>query len=157
VPTRRGATRGQDGDLRLLRPAEGCDVDALARPLRVYYRIECKSVVDVQAAIQQIGAIYVSARAHDGWDRVPGVDPAPPSHADLPLIPPTQSRKSGGATRSHSSATTSAASSPRTPGANAGARVAMPAFVRRLGGLRHRRAGLRAGRAAGTGAPSASS
>jgi hypothetical protein len=88
--------RGKDGDVRPLRPAEGWDVDAVSRPLGVYYRIERKSVVDVQAAIQQIGAVYVSARAHDGWDRVPDVGKAPRSHADLPLIPPARSRKTGG-------------------------------------------------------------
>jgi hypothetical protein len=82
--------------VRLLRPAEGWDIDAVSRPLGVYYRIERKSVVDMQAAIQQIGAVYVSARAHDGWDRVPEVGKAPRSHADLPLIPPARSRKTGG-------------------------------------------------------------
>ena len=78
--------RGKDGDVRLLKPAEGWDVDAVTRPLGVYYRLNRKSVVDMQAAIQQIGALYVSARAHDGWDRVPEVGQAPRAHGDLPLI-----------------------------------------------------------------------
>ena len=89
--------RAKDGDVRLLLPAPGWDVDAVARPLGVYYRIERKSVVAMQAAVQQIGAVYVSARAHDGWDRVETIDKSPHSHADLPLIPPpADPRKTGG-------------------------------------------------------------
>lgn len=89
--------RGKDGDVRLLLPGEGWDVDAVSRPLGVYYRVDRKSVVDIQAAIQQIGAVYVSARAHDGWDRVTASNKAPKSHADLPLIPPVADpRKTGG-------------------------------------------------------------
>ena len=43
-------------------------LDALARPLGTYYRIDKNSVTDLQAAILEIGAIYVSASVHDGWD-----------------------------------------------------------------------------------------
>jgi hypothetical protein len=89
--------RGKDGDVRLLRPAEGWDVDAVSRPLGVYYRVNGKSVVDMQSAIEQIGAVYVSARIHDGWDRVPEVAKAPRSHGELPLIPPAADpRRTGG-------------------------------------------------------------
>lgn len=41
--------------------------DAVKRPLGVYYRIEKQSVVDLQSAICQTGAIYVSAKVHGGW------------------------------------------------------------------------------------------
>ena len=89
--------RGKDGDVRLLKPDEGWDIDAVTRPLGVYYRLNRKSVVDMQAAIQQIGAVYVSARVHDGWDHVPEVNQTPRAHAKLPLIPPpADPRNTGG-------------------------------------------------------------
>ncbi len=43
------------------------DVDALARTLGVYYRVDVRSVVDLQAAIHHNGAVYVSATVHEGW------------------------------------------------------------------------------------------
>lgn len=65
------------------------ELDALKHPLGVYYRVDKRSVVEMQAAINEIGAIYVSARVHDGWDRVARLDQAPGSHdeAELPTIP----------------------------------------------------------------------
>jgi hypothetical protein len=33
----------------------------------VYYRIDTRSVVDMQSAIRETGAIYVSATVHEGW------------------------------------------------------------------------------------------
>ena len=64
--------------------------DALRHPLGVYYRIDKASVVDLQAAIVNIGAVYVSARVHDGWQRVASRRTAPRSHSEseLPSIPP---------------------------------------------------------------------
>ena len=35
--------------------------------LGVYYRIDTKVIADVQAAIVEAGAVFVSARTHDGW------------------------------------------------------------------------------------------
>ena len=49
-------------------PKAGWDIDAVTRPLGVYYRVDKASVVDMQAALNDIGAIYVSADVHDGWD-----------------------------------------------------------------------------------------
>ncbi len=43
-----------------VRPKPGWEEDALTRPLGVYYRINKDSVVDMQAAIKEVGAIYVS-------------------------------------------------------------------------------------------------
>jgi hypothetical protein len=65
------------------------ELDALRHPLGVYYRVNRRSVVEMQAAIQEIGAIYVSARVHDGWDRVASLAHAPTSHDEdaLPGIP----------------------------------------------------------------------
>lgn len=87
--------RTKDGDVRLLLPKDGWDADAVRRPLGVYYRVNKRSVVDMQAAIQEIGAIYVSARVHDGWDRIPA-SKTPKGHADLPVIPPPEDPKSFG-------------------------------------------------------------
>ncbi|MFT6387211.1 MAG: hypothetical protein ACJAUP_000582 [Cellvibrionaceae bacterium] len=42
-------------------------VDALATPLGAYYRINHQSVVDMQAAILEVGALYCSADVHEGW------------------------------------------------------------------------------------------
>jgi hypothetical protein len=61
--------------------------DALARPLGVYYRIDRSSVTDMQAAIAEMGAIYVSAAVHGGWDiETKKRRTALRRHADLPII-----------------------------------------------------------------------
>lgn len=75
-----------------IRPLPGWDSDAPRRPLGVYYRIERKSVVDLQAAIVNIGAVYVSASIHDGWDTLMRKRAAsvPKSHEGLPVIPAAQ-------------------------------------------------------------------
>lgn len=39
--------------------------------LGVYYRIDPKVIADVQAAIVEAGAVFASARTHDGWHGVP--------------------------------------------------------------------------------------
>jgi hypothetical protein len=70
--------------------------DAVKRPLGVYYRIDHKSAVAMQAAIAEVGAIYVSARVHDGWDRVPARRPRGLSHRSLPEIPWPKSARRGG-------------------------------------------------------------
>lgn len=74
------------------------DVDALRRPLGVYYRINKNAVVDMQAAIAEIGAIYVSAQVHNGWSSVRNVRRAPASHdeAELPTIPERNRGELGG-------------------------------------------------------------
>lgn len=78
--------RNENGEVAFMRPRDGWDIDALSRPLGVYYRIDRTSVVDMQAAIYQIGAIYVSAKVHNGW----GVKTVTGSlsHAKLPIIKP---------------------------------------------------------------------
>lgn len=75
------------------RPAAGWDDDATTRTLGVYYRVDKKSIVDLQAAIYEIGAIYVSADVHGGWTL--DASPMPASHDGLPRIPP-MARKTGG-------------------------------------------------------------
>lgn len=51
--------------------------EATDRPLGAYYRINAKSIPDMQAAIQEVHAIYVSAYVHDGWLAKDIADPGP--------------------------------------------------------------------------------
>jgi Papain family cysteine protease len=69
------------------KPADGWARDAATRPVGVYFRVNHKSVVDMQAAILNMGAIYVSADVHGGWD-IPTKRKQPPAitHANLPVI-----------------------------------------------------------------------
>jgi papain like protease len=48
----------------------GWDENAPLTPLGAYFRIDSKSLIDMQSAIFETHAIYVSADAHDGWDRI---------------------------------------------------------------------------------------
>jgi hypothetical protein len=61
--------------------------DALSEPLGAYYRVNHNSVVDMQAAITEVGAVYCSADVHEGW----WVDPS----SSLPIIK-TKSKFIGG-------------------------------------------------------------
>ncbi|WP_151996162.1 peptidoglycan-binding protein [Buttiauxella massiliensis] len=67
-------------------PTAGWDTDAVERTLGVYYRIDPKAITDLQAAILEIGAIYVSSYTHHGWEGVKTSNKPPSSHTDLPLI-----------------------------------------------------------------------
>lgn len=67
-------------------PSFGYAQAATTNTLGVYYRIDTKMISDLQAAIQQVGAIYVSAFTHDGWG-VPAVPAGKPiAHETLPVI-----------------------------------------------------------------------
>lgn len=86
--------RDQSGEVRFVKPAEGWAEDALTRRLGVYYRINRASIVDMQAAIREIGAIYVSCDVHDGWaisskKKITG-------HASLPTIKAMKNEESIG-------------------------------------------------------------
>lgn len=48
----------------------GWEANAPLSPLGAYYRIDGRSIVDMQSAIFETGAVYVSADVHDGWDRI---------------------------------------------------------------------------------------
>jgi len=61
---------------RFTEPKEGWQQDAAARPLGAYYRINKDSIVDMQAAIQEVHAIYASGSVHEGW-WVPTADTPP--------------------------------------------------------------------------------
>ena len=52
------------------RAREGWDGNAPLTPLGAYYRIDSRSLVDMQSAIYETHAIYVSADVHDGWDNM---------------------------------------------------------------------------------------
>jgi hypothetical protein len=52
------------------RPQPGWAESAPHTPLGAYYRIDGKSLVDMQSAIFETHAVYVSADVHDGWDRI---------------------------------------------------------------------------------------
>jgi hypothetical protein len=87
-----------DGKPAYRPPKAGWERDAASRPLGVYYRVDKASVVDLQAALNDIGAVFVSANAHDGWDRLLGTRKRalPRSHDALPVIGPAKDPKSWG-------------------------------------------------------------
>jgi hypothetical protein len=93
----RGALKGWfnhgvclEGDWRSdrpsLRPRYGYAQRAARNTLGVYLRIDLGSITDLQAAIQEVGAVFVSAFTHAGWDRVPTRRKPPSDHDALPLI-----------------------------------------------------------------------
>jgi hypothetical protein len=59
--------RDKKGKVVFIEPLDGWDANATQCPIGVYYRIDKGSVVDIQAAIREVGAIYVSGNVHDGW------------------------------------------------------------------------------------------
>lgn len=67
-------------------PVAGWDRDAAEQTLGVYYRIDPKAITDLQAAILEVGAIFVSSYTHAGWDKVKTAAKPPAGHADLPVI-----------------------------------------------------------------------
>lgn len=67
-------------------PVAGWDSDSVERTLGVYYRISPQAITDLQAAILEVGAIYVSSYTHPGWDKVKTSAKPPSSHASLPVI-----------------------------------------------------------------------
>ena len=70
----------------IARPRYGYAQRAIDLTLGVYYRIETKSITDMQAAIYEVGAIYVSASTHEGWQTVPSVAGRKVTHDNLPEI-----------------------------------------------------------------------
>lgn len=57
----------QRGKVVFVHPRPGWAADAARRPLGAYYRIVHDAISDLQAAIAEVGAVYVSACVHDGW------------------------------------------------------------------------------------------
>ncbi|HEY6599636.1 MAG TPA: C1 family peptidase, partial [Pseudomonadales bacterium] len=87
--------RDSRGHVRFINPKTGWDTDAQQRQLGVYYRIAQTSIVDMQAAIYQQGAIYVSSDVHDGWD-VESKARSIKGHDSLPVIGEIVDRESIG-------------------------------------------------------------
>lgn len=81
-----------EGNALFVPPNSGWEKDSLDRTLGVYYRISRESIVDMQAAIVNIGAVYVSARVHTGWDALLHTRPtkSPTKHDEVPNIPPPE-------------------------------------------------------------------
>jgi len=68
-------------------PAAGWQVDAARRPLGAYYRVDKNSIVDLQSAIYEVGAIYVAAEVSESW-MIYGAK-------TLPLIPDAKGERGG--------------------------------------------------------------
>ena len=68
-------------------PRYGYAKRAADNTLGVYFRVDLTSITDLQAAIQEVGAVYVSSYTHDGWDKLPSPGQLPAQHADIPIIP----------------------------------------------------------------------
>lgn len=73
-----------NGKMKFIEPSPEWAENAAQRPLGVYYRVEKDALSDMQAAIQEVGAIYVSANVHSGWN-LPQVNKAA-GHGGLPMI-----------------------------------------------------------------------
>lgn len=56
-----------DGMAEFVEPQKGWDSSASEKPLGAYYRIDKNSILEMQAAIQEVHAIYASAQVHQGW------------------------------------------------------------------------------------------
>ena len=48
-------------------PKKGWEKESIEKPLGAYYRVEKESINDMQSALCEVGALYVSAVVHDGW------------------------------------------------------------------------------------------
>ncbi len=59
--------RNRAGRIAFVKPQQGWQQDAAAKPLGAYYRLNKDSISDIQAAIFEVGAVYASATVHEGW------------------------------------------------------------------------------------------
>ena len=59
--------RNKQDDIAFVSPSANWEQDAASRPLGAYYRIEKRSINDLQSAIHEVGAVYCSADVHNGW------------------------------------------------------------------------------------------
>lgn len=68
-------------------PKAGWDTNAQEQSLGVYYRVNTKSITDMQVAIHETGAIYVSSFTHSDWEKIRNRATPPQNHAQIPVIP----------------------------------------------------------------------
>ncbi len=68
------------------RPDPSWSSDAALRPLGAYYRVDARSISDMQAAIREVRAVYCSARVHAGWWLQGPQQTQSIANLDLPLI-----------------------------------------------------------------------
>ena len=69
-------------------PEEDWWLDAAARPLGAYYRVDHRSITDMHVALNEVGILYASAICHGGWGKGFGVKPAPAGdYWSIPLTP----------------------------------------------------------------------
>ena len=71
--------RDKQGVATFIPPDPKWTADAARRPLGAYYRIMKNSITDLQAAINEVGAVYVSSDVHKGWDSIVSTKSAIPT------------------------------------------------------------------------------
>ncbi|MBK5351418.1 C1 family peptidase [Pseudomonas sp. TH41] len=81
-------------------PAENWAIDAMTRPLGVYYRVEKDDITAMMAALYEADVLYVSANVHQGWALMqPKAKKRPPvvfkSMSQLPVIKWPTKRQGG--------------------------------------------------------------
>ena len=70
-------------------------LDAVRRPLGSYYRVDSRSITDMQVALNEIGVLYASAAVHSGWEE--GMNVKQKAKSDLWTIPQQKALPSDGA------------------------------------------------------------
>jgi len=70
-------------------PKIGWEKDALEQSLGAYYRVNKDSILDMQSAICEVGAVYVSANIHEGWWSLKNIEfrEIKDINFDIPYIP----------------------------------------------------------------------
>ncbi|MCH9739883.1 MAG: C1 family peptidase [Epsilonproteobacteria bacterium] len=72
-------------------PEEDWEKQSIERPLGAYYRVDKESISDMQSALCEVGALYVSASIHDGWWELKAfeAEEIEDINIDIPYIPYT--------------------------------------------------------------------
>ncbi len=85
-------------EIRFVAPNKRWSENAVETPLGSYYRINTQSIVDMQSAIFEVGAIYCSSMTHSGWfDLYHPENLIDHEYAELPFISPaSRSDNAGG-------------------------------------------------------------
>lgn len=70
-------------------------LDAVRRPLGSYYRVDSRSITDMQVALNEIGVLYASTAVHSGWEE--GMNLKQAANSDVWTIPQQKALPSDGA------------------------------------------------------------